>query len=125
MYYMFGFVSLAFVILLVVCAETSILLCYFHLCSEDYRWWWRSFFSTGTTSLYLLLFSIHYFFYKTQISGSLSLLLYFGYTTIIVFLFFVFTGKLNYELCDANLLIIRYNWFHCLLLVCMEDIYYC
>lgn len=47
MYYMFGFLLLAFIVLLVVCAQTSILLCYFHLCAEDYRWWWRSFFSTG------------------------------------------------------------------------------
>lgn len=94
MYYMFGFVSLAFIILMVVCAETSILLCYFHLCTEDYRWWWRSFFSTGTTSFYFLLFSLHYFF-KAQITGSLSMLLFFGYTAIIVFLFFIFAGKGN------------------------------
>lgn len=47
MYYMFGFIMLAFIVLVVVCAQTSILLCYFHLCSEDYRWWWRAFFSTG------------------------------------------------------------------------------
>ena len=91
-YYMFGFVLLAFIILVVVCLETSILLCYFHLCSEDYRWWWRSFFSTATTGFYLFLFSLHYFFFKTQIVGSLSYLVYFGYTFIIVFLFSIFTG---------------------------------
>ena len=34
MYYMFGFIFLAFVILSVTCCETAILLCYFHLCSE-------------------------------------------------------------------------------------------
>ena len=90
---MFGFVFLAFIVLLVVCAETSILLCYFHLCAEDYRWWWRSFFSTGTTALFLLLFCLHYFFFKTSITGGLSYLIYFTYTSIIVFLFFIFTGK--------------------------------
>ena len=92
MYYMFGFIMLAFLVLVVVCAQTSVLLCYFHLCSEDYRWWWRSFFSTGTTSFYLFLFSIHYFVYKTSITGALSYALYFGYTFIMVFLFFVMTG---------------------------------
>ena len=92
MYYMFGFIMLAFLVLVVVCAQTSVLLCYFHLCSEDYRWWWRSFFSTGTTAFYLFLFSIHYFVYKTSITGSLSYLLYFGYTFIMVFLFFIMTG---------------------------------
>lgn len=90
---MFGFIMLAFMVLLIVCIQTSILLCYFHLCSEDYRWWWRSFFSTGTTSFYLLLFSIHYFVYKTTITGALSCILYFGYTIIIIFLFFLLTGE--------------------------------
>ena len=93
MFYMFGFVFLAFIVLVVVCAETSILLCYFHLCAEDYRWWWRSFFATGTTALYLFLFSLHYFFFKTSITGALSYLVYFSYTLIIVFLFFLFTGN--------------------------------
>ena len=92
MYYMFGFIMLAFLVLLVVCAQTSILLCYFHLCSEDYRWWWRSFFSTGMTGFYLFLFSVYYFLYKTTITGGLSYILYFGYTFIVVFLFFLMTG---------------------------------
>ncbi|KAJ8407200.1 hypothetical protein AAFF_G00288760 [Aldrovandia affinis] len=43
MYYMFGFLFLVFIILLITCSEATILLCYFHLCAEDYHWWWRSF----------------------------------------------------------------------------------
>ena len=38
-YYMFGFLFLVFIILLITCSETTILLCYFHLCAEDYHWW--------------------------------------------------------------------------------------
>jgi len=110
MYYMFGFIFLAFLILAVTCCETAILLCYFHLCSEvgvagnnvgmadatviqDYRWWWRSFFSSGSTALYLFLFTIHYFYYKLSIQGMASSILYFGYTSIMVLLFFVLTGQ--------------------------------
>ena len=37
MYYMFGFLFLVFIILLVTCSETAILLCYFHLCAEVSR----------------------------------------------------------------------------------------
>jgi len=102
MYYMFGFIILAFVALVVVCMQTSVLLCYLHLRSEDYRWWWRSFFSTGTTALYLFLFSLHYFAYNTSITGTLGYLLYFGYTFIIVFLFFIMTGKLWAHNCIIN-----------------------
>lgn len=38
-YYLFGFLCLVFVILFITCAEITIVLCYFQLCSEDYRWW--------------------------------------------------------------------------------------
>jgi len=37
-YYLFGFLTLVFIILLVTCAEITIVLCYFQLCSEDYHW---------------------------------------------------------------------------------------
>jgi hypothetical protein len=36
-YYIFGFLSLVFLILIVTCMEITIVLCYFQLCSEDYR----------------------------------------------------------------------------------------
>merc|ERR1712038_1333706 len=32
---------LVLIILIITCSETTILLCYFHLCAEDYHWWWR------------------------------------------------------------------------------------
>ena len=42
-YSIFSFLFLGFLILIITCAEISILICYFRLCSEDYRWWWHSF----------------------------------------------------------------------------------
>ncbi|KAK7082390.1 transmembrane 9 superfamily member 2, partial [Halocaridina rubra] len=33
-YYMFGFLFLVFLILVITCSETTVLLCYFHLCAE-------------------------------------------------------------------------------------------
>ena len=38
-YYLFGFLFLVFIILIITCAEITIVLCYFQLCSEDYHWW--------------------------------------------------------------------------------------
>lgn len=37
-YYLFGFLALVFIILVVTCAEITIVLAYFQLCAEDYRW---------------------------------------------------------------------------------------
>ncbi|KAK1804055.1 hypothetical protein P4O66_020095 [Electrophorus voltai] len=99
MYYMFGFLFLVFIILLITCSEATILLCYFHLCAEDYHWWWRSFLTSGFTAVYLLIYAVHYFFSKLQIQGAASTILYFGYTMIMVLIFFLFTGTIGFFAC--------------------------
>uniref|UniRef100_A0A452RD47 Transmembrane 9 superfamily member n=1 Tax=Ursus americanus TaxID=9643 RepID=A0A452RD47_URSAM len=82
MYFMFGFLFLVFIILLITCSEATVLLCYFHLCAEDYHWWWRAFFTSGFTAVYLFIYAVHYFFTKLQITGIASGILYFGYTMV-------------------------------------------
>uniref|UniRef100_A0A7N6BZH4 Transmembrane 9 superfamily member n=1 Tax=Anabas testudineus TaxID=64144 RepID=A0A7N6BZH4_ANATE len=105
MYYMFGFLFLVFIILLITCSEATILLCYFHLCAEDYHWWWRSFLTSGFTAVYLFIYAVHYFFSKLQIIGAASTFLYFGYTMIMVLIFFLFTGEaLSYKVLYCDLL---------------------
>uniref|UniRef100_A0A1A8L0T3 Transmembrane 9 superfamily member n=2 Tax=Nothobranchius TaxID=28779 RepID=A0A1A8L0T3_9TELE len=99
MYYMFGFLFLVFIILLITCSEATILLCYFHLCAEDYHWWWRSFLTSGFTAVYLFVYAVHYFFSKLQIIGAASTILYFGYTMIMVLIFFLFTGTIGFFAC--------------------------
>ncbi|XP_012696986.1 transmembrane 9 superfamily member 2 [Clupea harengus] len=99
MYYMFGFLFLVFIILLITCSEATILLCYFHLCAEDYHWWWRSFLTSGFTAAYLFVYAVHYFFSKLQIVGAASTILYLGYTMIMVLIFFLFTGTIGFFAC--------------------------
>ncbi|XP_011506080.1 PREDICTED: transmembrane 9 superfamily member 2 [Ceratosolen solmsi marchali] len=96
MYYMFGFLFLVFLILVITCSKTTILLCYFHLCAEDYHWWWRSFLTSGFTAFYLLVYCIHYFVTKLNIEDATSTFLYFGYTMIMVYLFFLLTGSIGF-----------------------------
>ena len=93
----YGFLFLVFLILVITCSETTILLCYFHLCAEDYNWWWRSFMTSGFTAFYFAVYCIHYFFTKLDIEDSASTFLYFGYTSIMVFCFFLLTGKSRTE----------------------------
>lgn len=38
LYFIFGFLLSVMIILTVTCAEISIVMCYFQLCAEDYRW---------------------------------------------------------------------------------------
>jgi transmembrane 9 superfamily protein 2/4 len=95
-YYMFGFLAMVFLILIVTCSEATILLAYFHLCAEDYHWWWRSFLTSGFTAAYLFVYCIHYFTSKLTITGTISTILYFAYTGIFVFLFFLATGTIGF-----------------------------
>uniref|UniRef100_A0A673UT92 Transmembrane 9 superfamily member n=2 Tax=Suricata suricatta TaxID=37032 RepID=A0A673UT92_SURSU len=99
LYFMFGFLFLVFIILLITCSEATVLLCYFHLCAEDYHWWWRAFFTSGFTAVYLFLYVIHYFFTKLQITGIASTILYFGYTMVMVLIFFLVTGTVGFFSC--------------------------
>lgn len=44
------------------------------------RWWWRSFVVSGGSAVYILLYSIFYFFTKLEITEFIPTLLYVGYT---------------------------------------------
>eukprot|EP00899_Mesostigma_viride_P019725 jgi/Mesvir1/27754/Mv07442-RA.1 len=98
-YYIFGFLFIVFIILIITCAEITIVLCYFQLCSEDYHWWLRSFFTSGSSALYLFLYATFYFFTKLEITKPVSGIMYFGYMTIISLAFFLVTGAIGFYAC--------------------------
>jgi len=98
-YYIFGFLAIVFIILVLTCAEITIVMCYFQLCSEDYHWWWRAYLTSGASAFYMLLYSVFYFFTKLQITKFVSVLLFFGYTTIMASGFFVVTGAIGFYSC--------------------------
>lgn len=98
-YYIFGFLFIVFIILIVTCAEITVVLCYFQLCSEDYLWWWRSYLTSGSSALYLFLYATFYFFTKLDISKPVSGMMYFGYMLIASYAFFVLTGTIGFYAC--------------------------
>ncbi|KAJ8750930.1 hypothetical protein K2173_016111 [Erythroxylum novogranatense] len=98
-YYIFGFLFIVFIILIITCAEITVVLCYFQLCSEDYLWWWRSYLTSGSSALYLFLYAAFYFFTKLEITKPVSGILYFGYMLIGSYAFFVLTGTIGFYAC--------------------------
>jgi len=98
-YYAFAFLFLVFVILIITCAEITIVMCYFQLCGEDYHWWWRSYLTSGSSAIYLFLYSILYFFTKLEIIKFIPGLLFFGYMFLVSFAFFVLTGTIGFFSC--------------------------
>ena len=90
-YYVFGFLLLVFVILIITCAEITLLFNYFQLCNEDYHWWWRSFGNAGSTALWVFLYSFLYF-RQLEANSFATYILYFGYMSLASLGLFLMTG---------------------------------
>eukprot|EP01039_Chlorochromonas_danica_P004568 gene4568-5008_t len=95
-YYIFGFLFAVMIILILTCAEVSILLTYFQLCNEDYHWWWRSFLHSGSCAFYIMTYAMWYHATELEMHGLLPVVLYYGYMSIIAFTFFLITGTIGY-----------------------------
>ncbi len=95
-YYVFGFLLLVYALLLITCAEISIVLTYFQLCAEDYRWWWRSMLAPGASGVYLYAYCIFYYMANLEVTGWVSQLLYFGYMGLVACVFTFITGATGF-----------------------------
>jgi transmembrane 9 superfamily protein 2/4 len=93
-YYVFGFLFLTALILLVTCAEITVLFNYFQICGEDYRWWWRSFFTGGATAVYVYGYSFHYF-KQLESNSPATYILYFGYMALFSCGLFIVCGTVG------------------------------
>lgn len=81
-YYVYGFFLLVFLILLAVTLCVTTVATYFLLNAENYKWHWTSFFSAATTALYVYLYSVYFFAFKTRMTGFFQTCFYFGYTAM-------------------------------------------
>ena len=83
-YTLFGILSLAFIMLLIVTSAVTIGLTYFQLQSEDWRWFWRSFVTAGSTGFYIFGYAIFYYNYRSYMSGTLQAAYFFGYVLAVI-----------------------------------------
>lgn len=90
-YYVFGFLFMVFFILLITCAEITILFTYFQLCSENYHWWWRAFGNAGSTAIWVFLYSLVYF-QQLEANSLTTYVLYFGYMGLVCLGMFCMMG---------------------------------
>lgn len=94
-YYVFGFTLIVFLILIITCAEVTLLLVYNQLCAENHRWWWFSFFAPGSTALYTFLYSMFWFKSLQASKMVMTYLLYFGYMGLICSGILLVTGTVG------------------------------
>jgi transmembrane 9 superfamily member 2/4 len=104
-YYMFGFLFICYALMAMTCACTTILLVYFLLCAEDYRWQWRAFLGAGMTGAYVFLNALGFWVTRVSFGGLTGAVLYVGYSALISFLVTVLTGELSMRCILAVLLL--------------------
>lgn len=92
-YYMFGFLFVCYGLMIITTACTAILLVYFLLCAEEYRWQWRAFIGAGMTGVYVFLNALGFWATRVSFGGLTGAVLYVGYSALVSFLVFVLTGK--------------------------------
>jgi len=78
-YYVFGFLSAVFILLIITIAEITIVAIYISLCSEDYRWWWHSFFIGAGSAFWVFIYCVYYYLFRLHVEGFASGLLFFCY----------------------------------------------
>ncbi|XP_071070104.1 transmembrane 9 superfamily member 1 isoform X2 [Dasypus novemcinctus] len=104
-YTLYGILFFVFAILLSVGACISIALTYFQLSGEDYRWWWRSVLSVGSTGLFIFLYSVFYYARRSNMSGPVQTVEFFGYSLLTGYVFFLMLGTISFF---SSLKFIRY-----------------
>ncbi|CAP28227.1 Protein CBG08396 [Caenorhabditis briggsae] len=95
-YYVYGFMLLVTIILSIVTVCVTIVCSYFLLNAEDYRWRWTSFACGASTSFYVYMYSMYYFFFKTKMYGLFQTVFYFGYMGIFAAALGLMTGTIGY-----------------------------
>ncbi|KAL3778053.1 LOW QUALITY PROTEIN: hypothetical protein ACHAW5_011124 [Stephanodiscus triporus] len=98
-YYVFGFTLAVYIILLITCAEITVLLTYYQLCAENHRWWWFSFFTAGGTAFCTYGYSLIWFRSLEASKMLITYLLYFGYMFLICTAIFLVTGSVGMLTC--------------------------
>ncbi|XP_056381788.1 transmembrane 9 superfamily member 1 isoform X2 [Hyla sarda] len=108
-YTLYGILFIVFAILLSVGACISVALTYFQLSGEDYRWWWRSIMSTGSTGAFIFLYSVFYYWRRSNMSGVVQTVEFFGYSFLTAYVFFLMLGTVSFS---ASLRFIRYIYIN-------------
>ncbi|KAI8871745.1 transmembrane 9 superfamily member 4-like [Ramicandelaber brevisporus] len=95
-YYMYGFLALVAAILLITVAETTIVMIYLQLCSEDHEWWWSAFRMASGGCIYIFVYAIQFYVLKLRSAHFAGSLMFFGYTLLACAAYALGTGAIGF-----------------------------
>ncbi|SCW04262.1 LAFE_0H09648g1_1 [Lachancea fermentati] len=94
-FYMFGFLFFAFLLWTLTTSLVTVLLTYYSLCMENWKWQWRGFWLGGAgCAIYVFLHSI--LLTKFKLGGLTTIVLYTGYSLVISVLCCLITGAVGF-----------------------------
>ncbi|KAK6454880.1 uncharacterized protein RJT20DRAFT_98277 [Scheffersomyces xylosifermentans] len=102
-FYMFGFLFFCFILMVLTTSLISVLMVYYTLCSENYKWQWKSVFIGGGCAVYVFLHSL-FLTGGERLGGVTSFVLYVGYSIVISLLVFLCCGAVGFI---TNLFFVR------------------
>lgn len=94
-FYMFGFLFFSILLLIFTTSLVTVLLTYYSLCMENWKWQWRGFIIGGVgCAIYVFFHSI--LFTKFRLGGFTTIILYLGYSLIISGLCCLISGSIGF-----------------------------
>lgn len=83
-FYMYGFLLSTTLLVLIVVAESAVIITYISLTVlHDPHWQWLSFGASSSIGYYVFLYTIYYYLYHLQIADFVSSLIYFSYMSLV------------------------------------------
>lgn len=96
--YVFGLLSIVFLILITTCAEMSIVFTYLTLSNEHWAWNWQAFLTSASSGLYMFAYTQYYLFTQPSFGTTniVSIMLFSTYSLIMSSAFSLLTGVVGY-----------------------------
>lgn len=82
-YHVYGFLFGVYFILVLVVTLSTIIVVYFTLSAENYHWQWTALLSGASTGIYVFVYGIYFFMFRTSMFGLTQTCFYFGYTILL------------------------------------------
>lgn len=96
LYYLYGFLEMTCAIYVIVTGCTSVAATFALLSSENHLWRWRSVSFGASCSLYVFLYSVYFYVFKTRMSGFYMFMFYFSYSIAFCVLLACVGGSIAY-----------------------------
>ncbi|GAA94687.1 uncharacterized protein L969DRAFT_623066 [Mixia osmundae IAM 14324] len=95
-YYAFGFMTLCMSVVVLTTATVTVLMTYFALCAEDYRWQWRAFLCGGGSAFWVFIYGLSYWASRLSLNGLSLKVLYLGYLSLVTLVTFLIGGSIGF-----------------------------